>query len=336
MIQRSVRPQLELVSDCAACRVEGAVTELFDPGTPACAFGVPAESRCRVCEAAWSSLLLEGPGAQGVRARASGRCPACDHPLSDDEVAAHACGACGTRARLEVATPGHDLRDREVLRARLTTLAREDGVGLDAWLDANLMGRTLDEVHARITRGEAVETTFDAMFSLFQRGGGRSVNVAASHAQMARPPSAHAPRPSLAPERAHDPRAILLALVSVLVADGDTDPRETAFMDGFLRREGMAPLRPEEWVVHRPVEIAGRIPPARRGEVVELMTQLACVDGDADPSELRVVESYAAAWQIPRDDIDAWVERYRQQYASDARRFMRRLRSFFLRPQGAH
>ena len=135
---------------------------------------------------------------------------------------------------MEVGTPGLDLGNGGVLRARLATLAREDGVGLDAWLDANLMGRTLDEVHARITRGEAVETTFDAMFSLFQRGGGRSVNVAASHAQMARPPSAHAPRPSLAPERAHDPRAILLALVSVLVADGDTDPRETAFMDGFL------------------------------------------------------------------------------------------------------
>lgn len=330
-----MRPQLELVSDCSACRVEGALAELYDPAVPACAFGVPAEARCRVCQAAWEATLHEGPAAQGVRARASGHCPGCDHPLDDVEVTAHGCGHCGTRASLTRTEPGLDLRALETLRARLTALADEDHASLAQYLDANFMGRSLEEVHARIARGEPVETTFDAMFSLFQRGGGRSVNVSASHAQMARAPGPHAPRAASTREGQYDPRAILLALVSVLVADGQTDPRESAFMDGFLRREGMAPLRPEEWVVHRPVEIAGRIPPSRRGEVVELMTQLACVDGDADPSELRVVESYAAAWQIPREAIEGWVERYRQQYASDVRRFMRRLRSFFLRPQGA-
>jgi hypothetical protein len=108
----------------------------------------------------------------------------------------------------------------------------------------------------------------------------------------------------------YDPRAILLALVSVLVADGDTTRgRPPSWTASSPREHG--PLRPEEWVVHRPVEVAARIPPARRAEVVELMTQLACVDGEADPSELRVIESYAAAWAIPREDIEAWVERYR-------------------------
>lgn len=332
IVKALVRPQLELVADCTACRVEGALTELYDPATPACAFGVPAEARCKLCEGEWEASVVEGPGTQGLRARASGRCPCCDHPLLDDELAAHACGQCGSRATLSRTREPHDLRDREALRARLSALAAEEGVSVGDYLDANFMGLTLDALHAKLSAGEAVETTLGEMFSLFQRGGGRSVNVAASHAQRARPPSPHAPRPSNPGDEAYDPRAILLALVSVLVADGQSDPRETAFVDGFMRREGMAPLEPEEWVVHRPVEIAGRIPPPRRGEVVELMTQLACIDGEADPSEIRVVESFAAAWQIPRGDVDAWVERYRQQYASDVRRFVRRLRSFFLRP----
>jgi uncharacterized tellurite resistance protein B-like protein len=328
-----VRAQLELVADCSACRVEGALVELYDPAVPACAYGLPAEARCIVCGAAWEGALREGPGSRGVRARASGRCPCCDHSLLDDELAAHACGQCGSRAVLAATRAGADLRDAAVLRAAMEALAAAEGATLADYLDANFMGRTLEEVRALIARGDAVETTFDAMFSLFSRGAGRSVNLSAKRAQAQRPPSAHAPRPSLPPAAPQDPRAILLALVSVLVADGQTDPRETAFIDGFLRREGLAALEPQEWVVHRPVEVAGRIPAARRAEVVELMTQLACVDGHADPSELRVVESYAAAWQIPREDIDAWVERYRHQYAGDVRRFVRRLRSFFVRPR---
>lgn len=330
-----MRSQLELVADCPACRVEGALVEVYDPAVPACALGVAAESRCRLCEALWEASVREGPGAQGISSRASGRCPGCASALQDDEVEAHACGRCGTRAAMTPVRAGHDLRDLATLHARLAALATEDREpDLARYLDANFMGRSLDELHAMIARGDAVETTFDAMFSLFQRGAGRAVNASAQRA--ARPPSAHAPRPSPpSPATAHDPRAMLLALVSVLVADGHTDPRETAFVDGFLRREGMAPLAEGEWVVHRPVEVAGRIPPARRAEVVEMMTQLACVDGHADPSELRVVESYAAAWGIPREDLDDWVERYRHQYASDVQRFVQRLKSFFVRPHEA-
>lgn len=327
-----VRPQLELLSDCPACRVEGALQELYDPALPACAFGVPAEARCRVCEASWESELHEGPGAQGLRARPSGQCPCCGHHLLDEELLAHACAQCGSRASRRASRAPSDLSELATLTARLRALAADEHVTLNEYLDANFMGRTVAELHARLSAGEAVETSLGEMFSLFSRGGGRSVNVSASHAQMARPPNAHATRPSSPGESPHDPRAILLALVSVLVADGQTDPRESAFVDGFMRREGMAPLRPEEWVVHRPVEIAARIPPARRGEVVELMTQLACIDGEADPSEIRVVESFAAAWQIPRVEVDGWIERYGQQYVSDLRRFMRKLRSFFLRP----
>lgn len=331
----SVRPQLELVADCPACRVEGALVELYDPSVPACALGVAAESRCRVCEAQWEGAVREGPAAQGISSRASGRCPGCASALGDDEVEAHACGRCGTRASMRAVRAGHDLRDRATLRARLSALATEEReADLSRFLDAHFMGRSLDELQGMIGRGEPVETTFDAMFSLFQRGAGRAVNASAQRARGARPPSAHAPRASAPPPAArHDPRAMLLALVSVLVADGHHDPRETAFVDGFLRREGMAPLAPEEWVVHRPVEVAGRIPPSRRAEVVEMMTQLACVDGHADPSELRVVESYAAAWGIPREDLDDWVARYRHQYASDVQRFVQRLKSFFVRPQ---
>ncbi len=63
------------------------------------------------------------------------------------------------------------------------------------------------------------------------------------------------------------------------------------------------------------------------------MTQLACVDGVVDPSELRIIESYATSWAVPPEDVEAWVERYRAQYATDLQRFFRRVRTFFVAPR---
>ena len=95
---------------------------------------------------------------------------------------------------------------------------------------------------------------------------------------------------------ADDRRAMLLALVSVLMADGQRDPREMPLVEAFLKAEGLAPLSNEELRVHRPVEIAARVP-------VDCAAKLAYADA---------LETWRAA------------RRSRQQ------RLLDRLRSFFL------
>lgn len=305
--------------------------ELYDPLAPASVFGLPSEARCRLCAALWRAEVREGPDSQGLKDRGTGRCPGCAHALEDVEVHAHACSRCGSRARLALARAPEPLRDPAALLRCLERFAEEEGGGgVQAFVENNFLGLTVDELHARIARGEPVETSLDAWFSIFQRGarGGGGGGGAGG----ARPPGTVAPRSSRPEPPRTEPRAMVLALVSVLVADGQRDPRELDFINRFLAREGLGPLDPAELRVWRPVEIATRIPAARRAEVVELMTQLACVDGEADPSELRLVQSYAQAWGIVDDDLDGWLQQYKARYATDVQRFWRGLRGFFLAP----
>ncbi len=318
--------QFELLADCPRCNIDGAVVELYDPHDPAGVMGIPAESRCRMCGAAWAGRVAPGPDSKGVGFRGSGHCPGCSRALTDEEVEAHACCMCGARGRSEETSAGVDLRDYAVFLDRLACFADEEHeTDIAAFTESNFTLGSVDAVHAAVLRGERVETAFDAMFSLFHRGAGHGGAMRAGQRGNA------VPKP--APRVAHDPRAMLLALVSVLVADGKQDPRELAFLDRFLKAEGMGPLEPKELKVHRPVEVAGRIPPERRAEVVELMAQLACIDGETDPSEVRLLSSYASAWGIADEDVRDWLARYRHRYATDVQRFFKKLKSFFLAPK---
>lgn len=326
-----MRAQFELLSDCPVCRVDGAIVEVYDPLEPACALGHPAESRCRICNARWASRVIAGPGAEGVLTPETGRCPLCEHRLRDDEIEAHTCAMCGTRAVLERVRESDPIGMRAVFEANLLRFAHDEGEGdLKTFLDVNFMGASVSEIHDRVLRGERTETTFDALFGLFHQGGrsgGGPHGAPTPRAVAAETPKVYEGARDGAE---YDPRAMLLALVSVVLADGQTHPREAEFVDRFLTAEAMAPLRPEEYRVHRPMEISPKIPPQRRAEVVELMTQLACIDGEADPSEVRIVRSFAAAWGIGDEQVTEWLERFRWRYASDARRFLHRVRSFFV------
>lgn len=312
------------------------MVEVYDPNEPVCALGLPAEARCRMCEAAWVSRLTEGPDSKGIALRGTGHCPCCAHGLSDEELSAHACSMCGSRARREASREPVNLRDRAALdRALRRMAAEEDAASFETFIASNFVGRSVDEVHARIVAGDAVETGFNVLFTLFQRGAG-TVRGGSVATRRSTPPKPITVPPPKDVAHTYDPRAMVLALVSVLAADGHYDAREMAFIERFVVAEGMAPLRPEEMRVHRPLEVSARIPPARRAEVVELMTELACIDGSADPSELRIVESYAMAWGISPDELSTWLDRYKARYATDLQRFLRRVRAFFLAPRDPH
>lgn len=126
------------------------------------------------------------------------------------------------------------------------------------------------------------------------------------------------------------PRAILFPLVSVISADGEIHPAERAFVDAFLVSEGMAPLAESELKVYTPAEAARYVPKERREKIVELMCEVAMVDGLADDAELRVVRAYAAAWQVSEEKVETWLWGYEHAQASAARQFWLRIRRFVL------
>ncbi|MBL8603789.1 MAG: TerB family tellurite resistance protein [Myxococcales bacterium] len=323
------RPQFELLADCTHCRFGGAVVEVYDPVDPASVFGLAAESRCRLCGQRARGVVRPGPetAPERVKYRGNGQCPACQHPLGDDELEAHACGHCGSRAVREVTQAGAVFDTAGALGDALARFAREEQyLSVEAFIKDSFEGLDFEALWAKTQAGEPIATGFDALFALFHRGGRAGGGVGAGLRGSTRPPVG-AP-----PTRSYDPRAMVLALVSVLVADGKEDARELAFLDRFLAAESMAPLSSAEKKVHRPMELVSKIPPERREKLVEAMTQLACIDGVVDPSEMRLVASYASAWGIDPAQIDAWVELYKVQYASDVQRFFRRLRAFFLAP----
>lgn len=306
------------------------MVELYDPVDPASVMGLPAESHCRLCGAAWRAVVYPGPAnTTGALAyRGGGLCPGCGLTLDDASLDAHSCTRCGCHARRETVSRGADLRDRATLDAALARFASEEqDPDVPAFVEHNFAAGSVDAVHALLAAGAPVETSFDAGFALFH--GGRA---GSSGGARGAGPETTAARPAATPN-GYDPRAMVLALVSVLVADGKRDPREMAFMDRFLAAESMAPLAPEEVKVHRPVEVAARIPPTRREGLIELMVQLACVDGEADPSEQRLVQSYAGHWGVDAARVEGWFAQYQGRYATDLQRLFARLRAFFLAPQ---
>jgi hypothetical protein len=105
---------------------------------------------------------------------------------------------------------------------------------------------------------------------------------------------------------------------------------ERAFVDAFLATEGMAPLQDDEFRVYTPAEAARYVPRERREKIVELMCELATVDGLGDEAELRVVRAYASAWRVPEEKVETWLWGYEHAQASAGRQFWLRIRRFLL------
>lgn len=215
---------------------------------------------------------------------------------------------------------GDDLRDAAALeRAVRALMAAEGDDELAGFLQRCFGAADLDSLRARYVDGAPVDTALD--------GGVGFLSGAVPRAPAAPKPTA--PAPAVA-QLGDDRRAMLLALVSVLMADGQRDPRETPLVEAFLKAEGLAPLSPAEMRVHRPVEVAARVPVARREGLLSLMAQLAYADGVADPSEVRVLRAFADAWGVDQAEVDRWLETYRAARRSRRQRLFDRLRSFFL------
>ncbi len=318
----------EVLGDCPSCRVESARVEIFEGRSILSGFGVPIEARCRMCDATWEgSTEPELPSTTAI----PGRCPACKAPLAADAPETRRCASCGLEAVLRPGRAPAALATRAEVVARLESFAREEGIEtVEELLGDGFQGASVDDLCGRFARGEPVPTSFDVFQFLFGHvtAGARPAESAADVAAQRATASPQSRDSSFG----RDPRAILYPIVSVMCADGIIEPAEERFVSAFLAAEGQRPLEPDEIRVHRPVEVERHIPRARRREIVELMIQLAAIDGHADTSELRLAKAYANAWGIPEEDLVAWIDRYQDAHLSSARRFLLKLKSFFFAP----
>lgn len=334
---------VELQSDCLACGLESGVVEIYDPLVPACRFGVPRSAICKLCrrteEARFdrelAKLLLEIP---------ANRCPACLVELGPSAIDDRACPSCFAKAFVVETIPASPLATASELTAALDAWAkRDDYPSSTALAQATFCDPDLDSLVGRIARKERLEVVADPFANMGVRTTGtredrpapsppvneppRPAAIAPPTARVAPPP---APPLQETPPRSAPPRAIIYPLVSVVVADGEIHHAERELVDRFLVSEGLTPLADEEFRVHTPQEVAHLVPKDRRAAVIRLMCETASVDGMPDESERRVIRAYAAAWDVPEEEVDFWMWAHETAGTSLARKLWLKIRRFVL------
>lgn len=308
----------EALADCDACLVESAVVELISPRG---GVGVVLERRCRLCLREHREGALTHPG-EGLRG------------------------------------------DAEAARRALERWARADGDDdAERFVLAHFGGLALAGAAERLARGEPVETSFDAIAWLFPGvsavggggggGGGATPRVAPLDAKdtletgppkfvTGEPqitwPDVRRARPSVPPvaipvthesiPRHLQPlRVSARALASVMLADGEADARDRAFIDRTLAGWGHPPIEPSDLAVWRPHDLGW---PHDPGAVVEAMCRLAYVDGQRDATEWRVVREFARSWGVSLDAVESLGAQLRKEHLHGWRKTLSNLRGWFL------
>jgi tellurite resistance protein len=352
---------VELHASCAACGLESGVVEVYDPFVAACRFGLPATTRCKLCDAA-SEGTFDRPLKKPLSEIPANGCPACLAALPVAAIDERTCRACGARAGLAVVRAGRfsasssfSVSVAELERA-LDGWAEADGwASRDELLAATFADPDVGRLFARLERREPLEVLADPFANMGIRTTGEKSEPAAAPdtpplpdapavalatarteplaKPIAPPVAVAAPLPlplPLPPPPSAPPRAIVFPLVSVVAADGEIHPAERALIDRFLVSEGLAPLAPEEIRVHHPTEVAHLVAPARREDVVKLMCETASIDGMPDESERRVIRAYATAWGVDDEKIDFWMWGYETMNTSLTRQLFLKIRRFVL------
>jgi uncharacterized membrane protein YebE (DUF533 family) len=358
---------VELSASCTACGLEGGVVEVYDAFVPACRFGLPATSRCKLCDAASEGTFDRAP-AKSLREIPANRCPACLAELPPTAIDERTCRVCGARAAIVAVRPSRSFASITDLERALDRWAEGDGwPSREELARATFADPDVARLFARLSRGEPLEVLADPFANMGIRTTAGEPPAAAkppppesasvpdtAPSPGAPPPSPRPPSPpattptrtepmakplappapvpvaSLPPPPSAPPRAIVYPLVSVVAADGEIHPQERALIDRFLESEGLAPLAPEEIRVHHPTEVAHLVAPARREDVVKLMCETASIDGLPDESERRVIRAYAAAWGVDDEKIDFWMWGYETMNTSLARQLFLKIRRFVL------
>lgn len=253
---------LQLLSDCPTCQVEGGVLELLDAsGRNTTAL----EGQCRLC-----GYRTEGGVVQSMGQRFT---------------------AVGE------------------VRTALASWAYADGEpDVQAFTQINMNGLTPEQVGGLVLRGERVETSFDVIAFLFPHAAagtrmqGEDPALRNNGKQLFRPTNSvealHSADAHPSPLVAADPLDVARALVSVMVADGVVRAAEKKFLARTLAAWNAPPLPEAEHRVWRPQEIGIPADPKR---LLSAMTEMCLVDGEADSTEVRILDAYARAWGLALD-----------------------------------
>lgn len=318
----------QILADCPHCLVEAAVVETVDPLHPASHFGRASETRCRLC--GWQILATVEPFAPRTPISA-GRCPACSKPLSEAaRTGTEPCGACGYAPTFETTVPPADLRDPERALAALAAWAAAEGEPDVAVFTRANLGDEPAAIVARLTGRERVASQFDVVAFLFPQmaGGSAPTGREATRPVVDRAPLHPPPPPPSTTARVapDDRRNAMRVLVSVMVADGELQADELAFVQEFLAREGLPAFTPDDLRVWRPADVA-IADPGLRERVLEAAMALAHLDRMRDGSERKVIAAYAAAWGVREDRLAALDRRYEARYGTALTRLFRLLSS---------
>ena len=262
-------PSVEVLVDCPNCRVEGARVEIVVRGDH------------------------EGPHGDHVFA---GRC--------------RMCGAADEGGRTVRA--GARVWDEAGVRAALTSWAAEEGeTDVAAFVRANFGEPDVAAIVARMVAGERVETSFEVVAWLFGgRGGVAGMTPDTAQGSDTRGGTGIPSHPASAgggPSREKQERGLEVrrrdatrALCAARAADGRQHPAEEPVLVEALAALDLPAPEAGDARVWRPNEIGPVPDPAG---TLRWMRAVALADGEADPSEVRLLGAYARAWQVPLDAI---------------------------------
>jgi uncharacterized tellurite resistance protein B-like protein len=163
---------VELSADCDACGLESGVVEVYDALVPACRFGLPASTRCKLCLAAWEAVLDRAP-AKPLREVPANRCPACLSELSTAALDERRCGSCGARASLVEKMAPARFDDLAALERALGAWAERDRFSsIQALLEATFVEPDTKAILEAMRRGQRIEVLADPFANMGIRATG--------------------------------------------------------------------------------------------------------------------------------------------------------------------
>lgn len=188
---------VELSADCTTCGLEAGVVELYDALVPACRFGLPATSRCKLCGIAHEGAFDREP-ARAMREVPANRCPSCVAELGPRALDDRRCARCGATATSTLVAPATSLDTELALVTALDAwAAREQWPSREALASAVFCDPDLASLLLRIRRGEPLEVVADPFANMGVRttGGRDKPSIPRASA----PPAVHAVQ--VTPER---------------------------------------------------------------------------------------------------------------------------------------
>jgi len=245
------------------------------------------------------------------------------------------CRLCGRHEQMgTLVQAGRSLRDPDVAHAAIQAWAEiESEPDPDAFCQHNLGGLSLAQVIRRLTQGQAIDSSFDAVAYLFPGMAGAvgalgtDAHGTEEHAFAAQPteddPIALQPTISLG----QGPAIAARALVAVMWADGEIRAGERTFVDAFLARAGQAPLADEDLRHWRPIDLG--IPDAP-GPIIDAMVELAYVDRVRDHAEWQVIREFARHWGQDLVALEARRRELDKNLEGGMRRLWQNLQSIFM------